>query len=59
VIVDLNTGAVVGCPLSVLPGLKTASLDDLRKIELPLASMLTQRIEREILWRQRPSRTHA
>jgi hypothetical protein len=30
----LNTGAVVGFPLSVLPGLENATMEDLRKIEI-------------------------
>lgn len=34
VMIILNTGAVVGFPLSVLPGLEHASPDDLRKIQV-------------------------
>jgi hypothetical protein len=34
VMITLNTGAVVGFPLSVLPGLERATPDDLRKIEV-------------------------
>jgi len=34
VMIVLNTGAVVGFPLSVLPGLENASPEDLRKIEI-------------------------
>lgn len=32
--ITLNSGAMVGFPLSVLPGLEHASPDDLRKIEV-------------------------
>lgn len=34
VMITLNNGAVVGFPLSVLPGLEHASPDDLRRIEV-------------------------
>ncbi len=34
VMISLNNGAVVGFPLSVLPGLEQATPDDLRKIEV-------------------------
>jgi hypothetical protein len=34
VMITLNSGAVVGFPLSVLPGLERATPDDLRKIEV-------------------------
>ena len=34
VMIALNTGAVVGFPLAVLPGLENATPDDLRKIEV-------------------------
>jgi hypothetical protein len=34
VMIALNTGAMVGFPLSVMPGLEGASADDLRKIEI-------------------------
>jgi len=34
VMITLNSGAMVGFPLSVLPGLEHASPDDLRKIEV-------------------------
>jgi hypothetical protein len=34
VMITLNTGAVVGFPLSALPGLEQAAPDDLRKIEV-------------------------
>ena len=34
VMITLNTGAVVGFPLSFLPGLEQAKPDDLRKIEV-------------------------
>ncbi|MSP03490.1 MAG: DUF2442 domain-containing protein [Acetobacteraceae bacterium] len=34
VMITLNNGAVVGFPLSVLPGLERATPDDLRKIEV-------------------------
>jgi hypothetical protein len=34
VMITLNNGAVVGFPLSALPGLEHATPDDLRKIEL-------------------------
>ena len=34
VMITLNTGAVVGFPLSTLPGLEQATPDDLRKIEV-------------------------
>ncbi len=34
VMIALNTGAVVGFPLAVLPGLENATPDDLRKIEI-------------------------
>jgi hypothetical protein len=34
VMITLNSGAVVGFPLSALPGLEQATTDDLRKIEI-------------------------
>ena len=34
VMITLSTGAVVGFPLSFLPGLETATAEDLRKIEI-------------------------
>jgi hypothetical protein len=34
VMITLNTGAIVGFPLSVLPGLEGATPDDLHKIEV-------------------------
>jgi len=34
VVIVLNNGAIVGFPLSVLPGLEQASADDLRSIEV-------------------------
>ena len=34
VMITLNSGTVVGFPLSVLPGLERATSDDLRKIEV-------------------------
>jgi len=34
VMITLNNGAVVGFPLSALPGLECATLDDLRNIEV-------------------------
>jgi len=34
VMISLNNGAVVGFPLSVLPGLEQATPDDLRKIDV-------------------------
>ncbi len=34
VMIVLNTGAMVGFPLSVLPGLENATPEDLRKIEI-------------------------
>jgi hypothetical protein len=34
VMITLNNGAVVGFPISVLPGLERATPDDLRKIEV-------------------------
>jgi hypothetical protein len=34
VMITLNSGAVVGFPLSALPGLEQATPDDLRKIEI-------------------------
>jgi Protein of unknown function (DUF2442) len=34
VMITLNSGAVVGFPLSVLPGLERATPDDLRRIEV-------------------------
>jgi hypothetical protein len=34
VMITLNNGALVGFPLSVLPGLEAASADDLRRIEV-------------------------
>jgi hypothetical protein len=34
VMITLNSGAVVGFPLSMLPGLERATPDDLRKIEV-------------------------
>ncbi len=34
VMITLNNGAIVGFPLSVLPGLEAASADDLRRIEV-------------------------
>jgi hypothetical protein len=34
VMISLNNGAVVGFPLSVLPGLEQAKPDDLRKIDI-------------------------
>ena len=34
VMITLNSGAVVGFPLSALPGLESATPDDLRKIEV-------------------------
>ena len=34
VMITLNNGAVVGFPLSALPGLEHAAADDLRKIEI-------------------------
>lgn len=34
VMITLNNGAVVGFPLSALPGLEHATADDLRKIEV-------------------------
>jgi Protein of unknown function (DUF2442) len=34
VMITLNTGAVVGFPLSFLPGLEHATAEDLRKIEI-------------------------
>lgn len=45
VMITLNTGAVVGFPLSTLPGLEQATPDDLRRIDVE-GGGYTLRIER-------------